>query len=200
MNAETFGAFVAACRKSQHMTQLELAQKLHITDKAVSRWERGKGFPDISLLVPLSEALGISILELMRSEKLEKEDHYTNEDLKSMVATVAEMKKKSSLESRLIRWTAVPVIALTTLITVLSGRGSLLVGLWLGCAAALSIIGLCLFAMDRPNPGSRKADGLFMAAGTGGTLLLLLMMGADSSILLGGLFLYLCVTVAAAVR
>lgn len=41
MNAEKFGAFVASCRKEQHMTQLELAQKLQVTDKAVSRWERG---------------------------------------------------------------------------------------------------------------------------------------------------------------
>lgn len=40
MNAEKFGAFVASCRKEQHMTQLELAQKLQVTDKAVSRWER----------------------------------------------------------------------------------------------------------------------------------------------------------------
>ena len=69
MNADKFGAFIAACRKEQHMTQLELAQKLQVTDKAVSRWERGKGFPDISMLIPLSEALEITVTELMRSEK-----------------------------------------------------------------------------------------------------------------------------------
>ena len=91
MNAEKFGAFVASCRKEQHMTQLELAQKLQVTDKAVSRWERGKGFPDISLLVPLSEALDISVLELMHSEKMEKrEERFTSEDVKGMMVKAAD--------------------------------------------------------------------------------------------------------------
>ncbi|MFR3343047.1 MAG: helix-turn-helix domain-containing protein [Anaerobutyricum sp.] len=51
------------------MTQAELAEKIHVTDKAISRWERGLGFPDIQTLEPLAQVLGISVLELMRSEK-----------------------------------------------------------------------------------------------------------------------------------
>lgn len=51
------------------MTQVELAEKIHVTDKAISRWERGLGFPDIQTLEPLAQVLGISVLELMRSEK-----------------------------------------------------------------------------------------------------------------------------------
>ena len=51
------------------MTQLELAQKLQVTDKAVSRWERGVGLPDIHTMEPLAKALGVSVLELMRSER-----------------------------------------------------------------------------------------------------------------------------------
>ena len=50
------------------MTQAELAGKIGVTDKAVSRWERGLGFPDINTMEPLADALGISLLELMRSE------------------------------------------------------------------------------------------------------------------------------------
>ena len=72
MDAEKFGAFIAVCRKEKNMTQAELAQKLKVTDKAVSRWERGKGFPDISILVPLSDALDISLPELMNSGKSSK--------------------------------------------------------------------------------------------------------------------------------
>ena len=49
MDTEKFGKFIAACRMDNHMTQKELAQKLQVTDKAVSRWESGKGLPDISL-------------------------------------------------------------------------------------------------------------------------------------------------------
>lgn len=69
MDAQKFGTFIAQCRKEKHMTQTELAKKLMITDKAVSRWERGKGFPDISLLLPLASALDLSLTELMCSEK-----------------------------------------------------------------------------------------------------------------------------------
>ena len=70
MNTQKFGAFIAAVRKEQKMTQAELGEKLRVTDKAVSRWERGLGFPDINTLEPLADALGLTVLELMRSERL----------------------------------------------------------------------------------------------------------------------------------
>lgn len=70
MDATRFGLFVAEMRKENHMTQAELATKIKVTDKAVSRWERGFGFPDINSLEPLAEALGVSVLELMKSEKI----------------------------------------------------------------------------------------------------------------------------------
>ena len=69
MDAKKFGAFLAATRKEKKMTQAELAEQIHVTDKAISRWERGGGFPDIQTLEPLAQALGISVLELMRSER-----------------------------------------------------------------------------------------------------------------------------------
>lgn len=69
MDAHKFGAFITECRKEKKMTQADLAEKLHVTDKAVSRWERGLGFPDINTLEPLADALDLSILELMKSEK-----------------------------------------------------------------------------------------------------------------------------------
>ena len=70
MDAKTFGLFLAECRKEKNMTQTELAEKLHVTDKAVSRWERGVGFPDINTIEPLAEALGVSVLELMKSQRI----------------------------------------------------------------------------------------------------------------------------------
>lgn len=69
MNAQKFGVFVAQQRKEAGMTQAELAARLHVTDKAVSRWERGLGFPDINTLEPLADALGISLAELMQAER-----------------------------------------------------------------------------------------------------------------------------------
>lgn len=69
MDAKEFGQFIAEVRKSNNITQIELARKLNVTDKAVSRWERGLGFPDINTLEPLADALGVSIVELMQAKK-----------------------------------------------------------------------------------------------------------------------------------
>ena len=65
MDAKTFGAFLARVRREQGLTQAELAEQLHVTDKAVSRWERGIGLPDINTLEPLADALGLSLADLM---------------------------------------------------------------------------------------------------------------------------------------
>ncbi len=70
MDAKKFGAFFAEIRKEKNITQSDLAIKLQVTDKAGSRWERGIGFPDINTLEPLAGALEISVLELMKSEKI----------------------------------------------------------------------------------------------------------------------------------
>ena len=65
MDAKTFGAFLAQVRRAQGLTQADLAGQLHVTDKAVSRWERGIGLPDINTLEPLADALGLSLADLM---------------------------------------------------------------------------------------------------------------------------------------
>ena len=64
-----FGRFVAQLRKEQNLTQKELAERLHVTDKAVSKWETGKGFPDLKLLDPLAQALNVSLVELLQGER-----------------------------------------------------------------------------------------------------------------------------------
>ena len=65
MNAKDFGAFLARTRKACGLTQADLAAQLHVTDKAVSRWERGVGLPDINTLEPLADALGLTLSDLM---------------------------------------------------------------------------------------------------------------------------------------
>ena len=69
LDANKFGNFVADRRKELHMTQKDLAAKIHVTDKAVSKWERGLGLPDISTIEILADALNVSINELMKSER-----------------------------------------------------------------------------------------------------------------------------------
>lgn len=65
MNQYVTGGVIRALRERQRLTQEELAEKIHVSGKAVSKWETGRGLPDISLLEPLSEALGISVMELL---------------------------------------------------------------------------------------------------------------------------------------
>ena len=195
MDPEKFGAFVALCRKEKNMTQLELAQELKVTDKAVSRWERGKGFPDISLLVPLAEALDITVLELMNSEKREKRmEDFSEENIKDMVIHVAAIEEKNQRDDRLITWIPVPVALITAFLTRFTGHGSLLAGLLLGGLTALAVVGLVLFVLDRKDNTSRKAYGILMLLGTGVTLVFLYLMGISTLLLLGGLFLLLCIT------
>lgn len=70
MNSQKTGQLIAAKRIQAGLTQKQLADQLHISDRTVSRWERGVGFPDLSLLEPLADALELSVLELLHGELL----------------------------------------------------------------------------------------------------------------------------------
>ena len=72
MNREKTGALIAAARKEKNMTQKDLAKALHVSDRAVSKWERGAGFPDVGLLEPLADALDLQVLDLLRGEEQEE--------------------------------------------------------------------------------------------------------------------------------
>ncbi len=75
MNQEKIGRFIAELRKEKKMTQIDLANKLGITDRAISKWENGRGLPDLSLLTPLCEILDVSINELLSGSRLDKKDY-----------------------------------------------------------------------------------------------------------------------------
>ena len=74
MDKNTTGRFIAELRKQKGFTQKELAENLMVTDKAISRWETGKGLPDTSLLKPLGDVLGVSVTELLSGKKIEEVD------------------------------------------------------------------------------------------------------------------------------
>ncbi len=75
MDQKKIGAFIAQCRKEKGLTQMQLAELLEITNQAVSKWETGKGMPDVSLLQPLCKILGITLNELFSGEHI-SEDEY----------------------------------------------------------------------------------------------------------------------------
>lgn len=73
MNLIKIGAFIATARREKKMTQSDLAKRIGVSDKAVSRWETGRGFPDVSILKSLSEELNLSINEIVNGEKIPPE-------------------------------------------------------------------------------------------------------------------------------
>ena len=70
MNTYVTGAAIKAIREKHNMTQAELAERIGVSSKTVSKWETGKGLPDISLLQPLAQALSISVIELMNGQHI----------------------------------------------------------------------------------------------------------------------------------
>ena len=93
MNQEHIGKFIAKCRKEKDLTQQELAEKLGVTDRSVSKWENGRCLPDLSLFNPLCQELGITINELLSGEKIKKE-HYQEKFEENIVNTIDYSTKK----------------------------------------------------------------------------------------------------------
>lgn len=87
MDLVKIGRFIAECRKEKGLTQSQLAEMLNITDKAVSKWETGKGLPDVSIMIELCHILGINVNELLSGERLSEENYRekANENIVSMI-------------------------------------------------------------------------------------------------------------------
>ncbi|MDE7311307.1 MAG: helix-turn-helix domain-containing protein [Eubacterium sp.] len=85
IDKEKFGSFLAAQRKENGFTQKELAEKLFLSDKAVSKWERGLSLPDITLLMPLAELLGITVTELLEGRRIEDSDKLDAAQIENLV-------------------------------------------------------------------------------------------------------------------
>lgn len=96
MDQEKIGRFIANCRKECNLTQEQVAEKLGVSNKTVSRWENGNGFPDVSLLQPLCELLKISVNELLLGEKI-PEDNFRKKVEENTIRILEEC--RFSLES-----------------------------------------------------------------------------------------------------
>jgi transcriptional regulator with XRE-family HTH domain len=116
MDQIKIGNFIAFLRKEQNLTQRELAERLGVTDRAISKWENGRGMPDLSLLVPLCEVLNISVNELRCGERIEKED-LPEKAQDTLIDALTDSHKKA----KTVKWKLLAVlIALVTLFIGLS--------------------------------------------------------------------------------
>ncbi len=94
MNQIKIGKFIAKCRKKNNLTQMQLAEKLNITDRAISKWKNGKGMPDSSIMLDLCNELKISVNELLCGELIEMNNY--NEVAEKMLLEMAQYVPKYS--------------------------------------------------------------------------------------------------------
>ena len=128
MDQKEVGKLIAELRKEKQMTQLELANKLGVTDRAVSKWENGRGMPDLSLLNPLCNELGISMNELLNGRKADSEECENDGQSKACVPEQVLMGFRSQLNQevqkkakrKIVSWAFIAAAALAAVIMVVT--------------------------------------------------------------------------------
>jgi transcriptional regulator with XRE-family HTH domain/DNA-directed RNA polymerase subunit RPC12/RpoP len=148
MDQIKIGRFIAECRKTAGFTQMQLAEQLGLTDKAISKWETGKAMPDTAIMLPLCEILSINVNELLCGERIKMENNQqTNEQLLLNMSKELEQKNKTI-------WTTMWVIMGVSITALLAGifLVAFLIpeGIWQGVAIlALCIVFLipCFYAL-----------------------------------------------------
>ncbi len=138
MDQTKIGKFIAECRKQKNLTQMQLSEKLGITDKAISKWERGITMPDSSIMLELCDILGISVNELLSGEKISMENNnQKNEQL------LFEMTKELERKNKTI-WTSMWAIMIVSATALFAG---LLIAAFLipkGVWQLVAILGVCV--------------------------------------------------------
>ena len=115
MNQEQVGRFIAELRKEQKLTQEQLAEMLGVTNRSVSRWENGRCLPDLSLLQEISEALGVSISELLNGRRMTREEML---DMRNSIDKIIEQSEtdRAKKTKRLNVWFCAGAICCLTVI------------------------------------------------------------------------------------
>ena len=138
MDQIKIGRFIAERRKKASLTQMQLAEKLGITDKAISKWERGIAMPDTSIMLKLCDILGISVNELLCGEKIDMENNnQKNEQLFLDMAKELEKKNKTV-------WTSMWIIMGVSVIGLLGGLAVAAFLIPEGIWQLLTILGICV--------------------------------------------------------
>ena len=138
MNQIKIGKFISECRKNVNLTQMQLAEKLGITDRAVSKWERGLAMPDSSIMLELCKILNISVNELLNGEKVSMEN---NNEKKQQI--LLDMTREIEQKNKIV-WTCMWTIITVSFIALIAGlfvvRFLVPEGVW----QLVAILGLCV--------------------------------------------------------
>ena len=138
MDQLKIGKFIAECRKQKNLTQMQLAEKLGITDKAISKWERSIAMPDTSIMLELCDILGISVNELLSGEKISMENNnQKNEQLLLDMAKELEKKNKTI-------WNAMWIIMTVSILGLIGGLAIIAFFMPEGPWMLVAILSLCV--------------------------------------------------------
>ena len=138
MDQLKIGKFIAECRKQKNLTQMQLAEKLGITDKAISKWERSIAMPDTSIMLELCDILGISVNELLSGEKISMENNnQKNEQLLLDMAKELEKKNKTI-------WNAMWIIMTVSILGLIGGLTIIAFFMPEGPWMLVAILSLCV--------------------------------------------------------
>ena len=114
MDQLRIGRFIAKCRKDANLTQAQLAEKLNITDRAVSKWETGKAMPDSAIMLALCDILGITVNDLLNGEKISMENN-TQKNEQLLLELTKELEKKNKTI-----WTSMWIIMTVSILALLA--------------------------------------------------------------------------------
>ena len=127
MDLKKIGLFISSSRKEKNMTQKELADEIGVTDKAVSRWETGRDFPDVSLLPSISAILGVSISEIVMGEKIEVEEKRAMEIMDRTVIDTLDYSQREISKSKRWKNTVIAILGAFILVGLLGSTFGYLV-------------------------------------------------------------------------
>ena len=102
MDQIKIGKFIAECRKKENLTQMQLAEKLNITDRAVSKWERGKALPDASIMLALCDILKITVNDLLSGEVVTMENY--NKEMENKLIEMVKQKEENDKRLLTLEW------------------------------------------------------------------------------------------------
>ncbi len=161
MNIEKFGPYIAQKRKEQNMTQKDLAEKLNVTPKAVSRWERSIGYPDIETFEGLASALNVPILNLFDCSDTENE--ITADDLMKIVYDSVEIDRRNNrIQERRVGGIIAAVTLLTGFLFHMGGYGNIGASLFFGLLCA-GIVASLYYLLSEDDSRNTKIYGSMVA-------------------------------------
>ena len=130
MDLIKIGKFIASCRKNKKITQEQLAEKLYITDRAVSKWERGLSLPDADKMLDLCNILDISVSELLNGEKIDMKDY--DKKMEELLIEMARQEEEKNKKLMTSMWTILIISSIFYITIILLAVNTLEKGIILG--------------------------------------------------------------------